>query len=386
MAVLIPAGRGAQSESALKRWLARGLQRAVLLLGAVFLPGLAAAGEAPKGGEKSPPPVAVKTAIAGTEAIDLRIDTFGTVEAAVTVTVRAQVTAVLLEACFREGQEVKKGDLLFKLDPRQFESSLRQKEAELQRQKTQAATVRREADRRRVLSQQGATTAEEADRSLAAAEALEAAVSADAAAVETARLQLDYCAIRSPVAGRTGKLLLDPGNLAKANETPLLTLHQTRPIGVVFALAERELPRVRAALAAGKPEVLARVRDDSGPAEQGRLEFLDNAVDPATGTIRCKAVFENAAERLWPGQFVSVSLRIGREENAVVIPQAAVMPGQAGNLVFVVRPDRTVEARPLVLGAAAGDRIAVREGVAAGETVVVEGQVNLVPGATVLPK
>ena len=206
---------------------------------------------------------------------------------------------------------------------------------------------------------------------------------ADEAALANAKVQLSFCTVRSPIDGRVGRLLVNLGNVVKANDVPLVTINQVRPIRVAFAVPEARLGEIRRRMAAGAVPAFASQAGDPGPPAEGTLEFIDNAVDRATGTILLKARFPNTDAALWPGQFVNVRVDIASREGAVVVPTAAVQNGQQGPFVFVVKPDQTVESRKVKTGPAKGDATAIDEGVAAGETVVTDGQLRLFPGAKI---
>lgn len=327
------------------------------------------------------PPVPVKVATAGRQTVPVELRAVGNVEAVATVEVKAQVGGTLARVHFREGEEVRRGDLLFTIDPRPFEATLLQSEAILARDQAQLEharqTQRRYADllAGRFISQQ------EYDLVQTDAAALEATVRADRAAVESARLRLSWCTIRSPLDGRTGSLLAHAGDLIKADaDQPMVVIHQLRPIDVTFAVPEQQLSRIQQQLAAGGVVVQALLPGEEARAEEGKLSFVDNAVNTATGTVRLKGSFANAAGRLWPGQFVTAALVLETLQDVVTVPSAAVQTGQQGTFVFVVKADQSVEQRPITAGVA-WQGMTVVDGVQAGETVVVDGQMRLYPGA-----
>lgn len=315
--------------------------------------------------------------------VPLQIKAIGTVEAYVTVAVKSQVNGELADVFFREGQDVRKGDRLFRIDPRPFEAALRQAEAALARDLAQAKNAELEAQRYTALAEKGFVSKQEYDRARTNFEALAAAVKADEAAVETARLQLAYTTITSPIDGRTGSILVKQGNVIKENDTQLVTINQIAPINVAFSVPEQDLAAVKKHRAAGGLTVEASASPGGMRAAAGSLTFIDNAVNTATGTILLKATFPNRDRMLWPGQFVDVALTLATEKGRVVVPSSAVQTGQEGPYVFVVKQDMTAEYRP-VKTARTFDRLAVIEsGVAAGETVVTDGQLRLTPGAKV---
>jgi multidrug efflux system membrane fusion protein len=285
---------------------------------------------------------------------------------------------------FVDGEEVEKGRVLFTLDRRPLESALAQAEANLQRDLAQAANARAQSERYKDLAQRGIATKEQLDQLLTNAAALEATVAADRSAIDNAKVQLTYATIVAPIAGRTGKLMVHPGNLVRANDTsPLVVINQTAPIYVSFGVPEAQLPTFKRAMAARPLVVEARPPDEEGPASRGRVSFIDNAIDQTTGTIEMRGTFPNEDRRLWPGQFVNVTVTLGTEENATIIPSSAVQNGQQGAFVFVVKKDNTVDLRTIEIARSAGPQTVVRTGLTPGETVVTEGQLRLVPGSRV---
>ena len=339
------------------------------------------------GGRTDPPraaavPVVAEEAARRTVALDLRA--VGNVETIDTVTVRPQVGGEITGVHFREGTDVRAGDLLFTIDPRPYEASLHQAEAALARDEANARNARLEAQRGESLFEQGVLSREQYDGLRNSAEALDASVRADAAAAEAARLNLGYCTIRSPIDGRAGSLLVQRGNLVKAIDGgPLVVINRIDPLFVSFSVPERRLGEVKAARAAGQLGVVAVVAGEEERPLSGELTFLDNAVDRTTGMIRLKGTFPNPERRLWPGQFVDVRLSIGSRPDVVVVPTPAIQTGQSGPFVFVVRKDLTVEARPVVPGPEVDGSVVVEKGLQAGESVVTDGQIRLVPGARV---
>jgi len=328
------------------------------------------------------PPVPVKVGTVEQKTVPVSFRAIGNIEAAETVEVRARVGGELLKVFFEEGQTVRTGDPLFAIDARPFRAALAQAEAQLAR--NQALLAKAEADITRYASlvKQDYVTKEQYDQITADAAALKAAVAADQASVETVRLELDYCTISSPVTGRTGTINVDVGNLVKANDDlPMVTINQTRPIDASFPVPAQFLPLV-IAHRADRIRVVATVPGDPVAAE-GTLSFVDNAVDTATGTVLLKATFENQDERLWPGEFVDLTVILGEETGRVVCPAAAVQTGQQGQFVFTVSEDRTVELRPVKVNRMDEREAVIDEGLAAGETVVTDGQLRLVPGATI---
>jgi multidrug efflux system membrane fusion protein len=327
-------------------------------------------------------PVLVTTAIK--KAVPVQLRAVGNVEPYTTVSIKSQVTGVLMQAHFKEGQDVKKGQQLFTIDPRPFEAALRQAEANMQRDNAQLKNLREQVRRYAELVEKQYVSREQYDLIKTNADAAEAVVEADKAAVENAKVQLSYCYIYSPVNGRVGSLLVNEGNLVRVNDAaPLVVINQVNPINVTFSVPEQHLSDLKRHMSAGTLKVDASFQSDDGRPEQGKLEFVDNAVDRATGTIRLKAVFANTERRLWPGQFINVALTLTTEPNAVVVPSEAVQVGQEGQHVFVVQPDKRVEVRPVTLGATSGGEAVITKGLAAGEQIVREGQFLLGPGSRI---
>jgi multidrug efflux system membrane fusion protein len=343
--------------------------------------------------------------------VPIDIASIGNVEAYSTISVRSQVTGMLTAVKFEEGQFVKKGSVLFTIDARPYQAALEQAnanmardvalqtqaEAQLTRDIANADYLRGQADRNAELVRRGILSKDQGDQSASAADAANASVNADRAAVasakaqlvaqqsavDSAKLQLDYTAITSPIDGRTGNLSLKAGNLVSANSIELVTITQVDPIYVTFSMPAVHLPAIKQHMSEGKLPVSATPQTAGGAPEPGELSFVDNAVDPATDTIKLKATFPNADHSLWPGQFARVSLRLTTLSNAIVVSAQAVQTGQDGQFVFVMKPDSTVEQRPITAGTAAGDDVVITAGLTPGETVVTEGQLRLEPGTRV---
>jgi len=331
------------------------------------------------------PPVPVTVGAVVQKTVPVTVQTIGNVEAYTSVSVKARVGGELQQVHFQEGQEVKQGDLLFTIDPRPYQAVLKEAQAKLARD--QALLKKAEDDARRYsrLIKDDLISREQYDQVTANAQALAATVQADAAAVEHARLQVGYCYIYSPVSGRTGSILINQGNLIKAEDekNPIVIIHQIQPIYVSFSLPEKYFPEVKAAMAKGTLPVSAVIAGDKPHPVEGVLTFIDNQVDPATGTVRLKGTFKNAEKRLWPGQFVEVSLELASQPNALVVPAEAVQTGQGEQYVYVVKPDQTVDYRALKVERIINGEAVIKEGLAAGEQVVTDGQLRLVPGARV---
>jgi multidrug efflux system membrane fusion protein len=315
--------------------------------------------------------------------VPLQLRAIGRVETFSTVSLKSQVSGEILSVHFKPGQDVKKGDLLFKVDSRAFEAALRQAEGNLARDMAQLENAQIQARRYAQLAEQGIVAQQLADQTTASADALDASVRADRAAIDYAKLQIEYCTIRAPMDGRTGTLLVYPGTLVKSNDVPILVvINQISPAYVEFAIPEQNLSAVKRHMASGKLSVDAQIPDDARPA-RGALSFVDNTVDRTTGTIRLRATFSNEDARLWPGQFVNVTLTLAEQANAIVAPSEAVQTGQAGQFVFVVKSDSTAEMRPVTVSRSTDGLSIIEKGLQPGETVVVDGQVSLVPNAKV---
>jgi multidrug efflux system membrane fusion protein len=313
--------------------------------------------------------------------LPLQVKAIGNVEAYNTVSVKSQVSGEISEVHFREGQDVPKGALLFRIDPRPFEATLRQAESALARDRAQAQNAQEEAKRYAGLSEKGFVSRQEYDRARTNADALDAVVKADEAAVENARLQLEYTSIRSPIDGRTGAITVQLGNVVKANDIALVTINQVAPIYVAFSVPEQDLPAVKRYKNTGELRVEASVPQGGQRPVTGTLTFIDNQVNTQTGTILLKATFRNGDRSLWPGQFVDVVLTLTTERGRIVAPAPAVQTGQQGQYVYVVKDDMTADLRPVTPGRTIGDWTVIDQGLQAGERVVTDGQLRLVPGA-----
>lgn len=317
----------------------------------------------------------------------LDVTVVGSVEAFSTVAVRAQVTGELHQVNFKQGDDVQAGQVLFTLDRRPLEAALRQAEANLARDTAQAANAKVIAQRMEDLVERGVGTREQRDTARTTAAALDAVVGANRAAVENAKVQLQYATIRAPISGRTGALMVHAGNLVRANDQmPLVVINQVSPIYVSFGVPEALLPDLRRYMAMRELDVEALPPNEEVTPAHGRITFVDNQVDQTTGTIRIKATFPNSNRRLWPGQFVNVRVRLSTDPRAIVVPSVAVQTGPDGQYVYVVKGDQTVELRPVEVARTAGRETVLRQGVTAGETVVIDGQLRLVPGSRITVK
>ncbi len=358
-----------------------------------------------------PPAVPVTVVKASQESVPTELRVVGTVDASAIVQVKSQIAGQLERVAFVEGQNVAKGDLLFVIDQRPFQEALRQAEAAVARDQAQIhqaeAAVDRDtaqaqfaasdAARYAELSKAGVVSKSQADQTKtnadvsreavratrASIDSARAALAADQAAVAAAKLNLSFCEIKAPISGRAGNLLVHAGNLVKANDVPLVVIHQVSPIFVNFSAPEQHLAAIRRLNSAHPLTVNVFAKDNPDHAAIGRLAVIDNSVDATTGTIHLKASFDNQNSALWPGQFVTTVLTLDTINNAVVVPVSAVMAGQQGSLVYVIKPDNKAEARPVTPGRVFGEKQIIEKGVEPGENVVVDGQLRLMPGAEV---
>ena len=327
-------------------------------------------------------PVPVTAAAAQQKDVPIMLEGLGTVQALNTITVRAQVDGLLVEIAFREGQQVREGDVLARIDPRPYQAALDQAMAKKAQDEALLANARLDLQRYTALGRSEVASRQQQDTQRAQVAQYEAQAQADLAAIDSARTQLSFATIRSPIDGRVGLRLVDQGNLARAGDaTGIVTVAQLQPVAVVFTLPQQDLGRVLDALERGPVSVQASTR--SGTMAQGALLALDNSVDQQTGTIRLKASFPNEDNRLWPGAFVRVRLQVDAVPDATTVPLVAVQRGPDGPYAYVVRPDRTVEQRPLQLGDLTATEAVVRQGLQPGERVVTSGALRLTPGAAV---
>ncbi len=331
------------------------------------------------------PSVPVTVADVQQRSVPYEISAIGSVTPIQTVAVRSQVSGTLIRVGFQEGDEVQKGQLLFEIDPRPYQAALDQAAALLAKDHAQLLNARSEVQRYQQLVQNSLATQEQFDQFKANADAAEAAVTADSAAVQTARLNLEYTTIRAQIAGRTGNLLLREGNLVQANGgTPLVIINQLRPIAVSFSVPEQYLDDIRRYSDQHQLQVRVQPGQDSSETMTGQLTFINNQVDSSTGTILLKATFANADHKLWPGEVaVAVRLVLNVEKNVLTIPAQAVMTGQSGTYVYVLDADQTARTQDVTVGRAADDYVVVEKGLAVGQKVVTDGQLRLVPGARV---
>jgi multidrug efflux system membrane fusion protein len=367
------------------------MKRALIVI--VFLAVLGGAGVAyenfhlaaqPKQTVRAPQAVPVVATQVVRKAVPVKLEAIGTVQPVATVVVKSRIDGQIAKVPIRDGQEVKAGDTLFVLDSRAAEAQARQAEAQLARDRAQFANAKREAERQAQLVSKNYTAAATYDTAQTNAATLEATVRADEAALDNMKVQITYYTITTPIDGHVGAVLLRAGNNVKANDTIVLaTVNQLHPIYVAFSLPQSQLPAIREASSGRELPVTALPPGDGGPAENGKLAFIDNAVDPTTGTITLKGIFDNKSDRLWPGQFVNVSLTLRIESDALVIPTQAVQVGQNGSYVYVVKADKTAEPRDVTVARAIGGDSVIAKGLAEGEQVVVDGQLRLTKGTLV---
>lgn len=330
-----------------------------------------------------PPAVPVAAALAVRKDVPVQLRAIGAAEAYSTVTVKTMVNGQITKVGFKEGKDVRKGDLIFVIDPRPYEAALKTAEATLAKDLALKENAEKDVKRYAYLIEKDLVPKQQFDQVVSNAAALAATVNADNAVVENSRVQLGYCYIRSPIDGRTGSLFVKEGNVVKANDTSLVTINEIVPVYVTFSVPEQYLEQIRQYRQARPLPVEAFVPGQENRPARGTLTFVSNAVDNATGTIQLKATFPNGDRRLWPGQYVNVAMTLSTRAGAVLVPTAAVQTGQQGRYVFVVRPDMTVEARPVATGPSADNGTVIEKGVQAGERVVTDGQLRLVPGSRV---
>jgi membrane fusion protein, multidrug efflux system len=326
-------------------------------------------------------PVIVATATQGE--FQVRDHTIGTVSIDATVQVKSRVDGQVMEAVFTEGQMVRKGDLLFRIDPLQYQAQVKQAEASLARDQAQLSNAEADLKRFSDLAKKGFATTQQQEQASAQAKVLTAAIMADQAAIDLAKLQLGYTEIRSPIDGKTGRILVEAGNLVKANDVPLVVINQLQPISVTLALPQRDLPSLQRRMAKGKLAVIIAIPGDSGGRLKGKVDFINNAVDAASGTIQLKASFDNADLRLVPAQQVDAVIVLQTIDDALTIPSEAVNDGQAGRYVYVVKADKTVAAENVKVDYEDDGRSVISQGLKPGDVVVTDGQLRLAPGMKV---
>jgi len=336
--------------------------------------------------QAAPQPRAAIPVVVGTvkiKAMPVEVIAIGHVEPVSTVSIEAQVPGQLLDVHFKEGDFVRKGQLLLTLDPRPYEAALSQAKAALARDKATAVNNRLQAQRYAKLLAEGIVPPSQVESFTSAADASDAVVNADEAAIKTAELNLEYCTIYSPLDGRTGALMLKPGNLVKVADVPIIVINQVNPIYVNFGIPQQFWPEIKKYMAQGTLRVKATVPKDSGAAEEGSVAFVDNAIDPSTGNIHLRAAFTNSQNRLWPGLYVNIVLTLSEQAGAIVVPAQAVLQGNMGSFVYVVRPDKRVEPRTIVPIRTIQGETVIEKGLQSGETIVTDGQARLEPNARV---
>lgn len=328
------------------------------------------------------PAVPVTIATVEQKDVPVTIRAIGNVEPIQRVDIKSQLAGQVIAVHFKEGQDVEKGALLFELDPRQQKADLDKAQGQLIKDQAMAANAKADADRYAQLFKEGVTSQQEYERMRTAADSAAATVEADKAAVEAARVQLQYTKIYAPVAGRTGNLTVTEGNIMKANEATLVTVNQIHPIYVTFFVPEQQLDEVKRFMNAGlKVEAIPQAQNDQRVA--GKVTFIDNTVDVATGTIKLKATFQNEKNTLWPGQFADVVLTLTMQPNAITVPSSAVNVGQNGQYAFVVGRDKTVDMRPVTVQRTFADQTIIASGLKPGEQVVTDGQLRLTKGTPI---
>lgn len=337
-----------------------------------------------KSAANPPKPVrAVSVAQAEARDIPLYLDEIGNCRAFEAVTVQPQVTGAIIGIHFKDGAEVKKGDLLFTIDARPYQAALDKAKATLEQDRAKAAYDALQVARYAELSKTKVIAPQEYDSLRSTAAAAQAAIKGDEASVNAAQINCDYCEIRSPIDGQTSKRMVDNGNIVTANATQLLLIQRQDPMYVEFSIPEARLPEVRRYLEKGTLKVAASFADNPDKQREGKFDFLDNGVQQSSGTVRVRAILENKDRLFWPGQFVNVRLLLDHLKGAVLIPNESLQVGQTGPFVFVVKADSTVELRKVKPGQRQGDEVAVSEGLKPGETVVVTGQIAISPGVKV---
>ena len=359
---------------------------AIILATGVACTGETSAEDGPGGRGGGPPAVPVTTTTVVQKPMPLEILVIGSVEPYSSVAIRSQITGQLISVNFREGDIVQRGQVLFQLDRRPLEAALEQAQANLTRDMAQAANADVQATRFQQLVDRGIAPREQVETARTSVAALNATVDADRAAVENAKIQLQYATITAPISGRTGALMVHQGNLVRANDqTPLVVINEVAPISVAFTIPEARLTDLRRYMSRGSLTVMATPQG-SDTSASGRITFIDNAVDPNTGTIRIKGTFSNTDGRLWPGQFVNVVVTLSTEPTAIVVPSAAVQAGQEGAYVFAVKPDQSVEMRPVTVARTRAAESVIASGLRPGDVVVTDGHLRLVPGARISVK
>lgn len=359
---------------------------AVIVIGALAVHFSAGLRAKERHGVARPAAVPVSVATVAARTMPVRLAAIGNVDPYRTVAVKARVDGQIVAVNFREGQAVRRGEVLFQLDPRPYQAALHQAQANMARDRANLDHALMQERRYEELLRKNFISKDAYAQYQTNAETAQATLKADRAAVESARLNLQYCTIVSPIDGYSGRIMLQLGNLVKANDTnPLVVINQVRPVYVTFSVPEQKLPEIRRHMARGPLEVGVTTSDARhAPIDTGRLVFIDNAVDQSTGTIKLRAQFPNRDLALWPGQFVDVSVRLYDQSDALVVPSLAVQTGPQGEFVFVIKPDGTAEVRKVRVARIEGDLTVIAAGLHVGEKVVTQGQLRLAPGAKVV--
>jgi len=333
--------------------------------------------------------VPVTVAKVESKPVPVQINTYGNIEAYTVVPIKALIGGQIIKAHVNSGQDVKKGDLLFSIDSRPYDANLKQIMANLERDTVLAEDAERQARVKSELYNKKAVSEDDMFKTKAISESLKRSVKVDEANMDKAKLDVEYCSIRTPIDGRAGDILTDEGNIIKANDQTLIIINQIKPVSVSFSVPQVYLNLIKKHIAAKKLDVAVKAQNYTEPPVKADVEFLDNAVDPTTGTVRIEAKVDNEKELFWPGQFVNVTINMVSENPVLVVPSQAVQPSQKGNYVYVVKSDNTVEMRLVTILRSAGGETALSQGVSEGETVVTDGHLRLVPGSKVeikLPK
>jgi membrane fusion protein, multidrug efflux system len=360
----------------------RGLAPTVLTALGVLASGCAKQQAAPP----TRPPASVTVGKVTQKTMPVEVTAIGNVESISTVSIRAQVAGEVQKVHFKEGEFVTKGQVLLTIDPRPYEAALAQAKAALARDKATDVYNRAQAKRYKTLFDQGVIPAEQVDSFTSAADASDAVLNADEAAVKTAELNLEYCTINSPIDGRTGTIMVKAGNLVKVADVPIVVINQVNPIYVNFTVPQQYWPDIKEHVDRGALHVKATIPQDLGQPVEGTLTFIDNVVDSTTGSIHLRGTFENQQNRLWPGLYVNILLTLSQQPNATVVPAHSIITTQQGSYVYVVRANNTVEQRTVVPLRTIVDDTVIEKGLRPGETIVTDGQINLIPGSTVEAK
>jgi multidrug efflux system membrane fusion protein len=327
--------------------------------------------------------VPVSAAVAVKKDMPVILPGIGNVRAFAEVSVKPRVSGQIAKIFFNEGQEVNEGDVLLTLDPQPFEVALTQAKARLEQARSTAELAQTRLGRGETLQKSGAVAREEMDQLQNTLQTAKSSIEVETAAVRGAELQLSYCTIHSPIRGRTGRRVIDAGNVVKAEETELVTVYQLRPVQVVFSVPEQHLTDIMREMRAGSLQVAIKPNENTRSEALGKLTFVDNTVQATTGTIDLKAEFPNDDLTLWPGQFGEVALTLSVQKDATVVPSSAVQTGQDNSFVYVIKQDSTVEARLVKVSRVLREESIIGEGVKPGEVVVTDGQLRLTPGAKV---